>query len=76
MKDYPNYKKAIRVGLIVAGICFIVFVLFFYWVSLGPVMSEVSLSLAFRPIWRTIYLAIFPSIVCGFIIGIVAAYRP
>jgi len=76
MNNNPNVKRGFRYGAVVTGICLMLFTMFFYWVSLFPVTSEVSLSLAFRPRWKTFVAAIQPSIICGFIVGLLAAYRP
>jgi hypothetical protein len=75
---HPNFKKGLVVGL-AAG--FIAGVLVFglcYWGSTWPAVSEVSVSLALRPWWKSQnwMAAIDAFALVGSVFGFLAAFRP
>ncbi len=75
---YPNFKKGLAVGLaagftsavLVFGLC--------YWASTLPAVSDVSLTWAFRPWWRSSnwMAALWAFAFVGVVLGLLAAFRP
>jgi hypothetical protein len=74
--NYPNYKKALRWGLISGFVCTALWFANCYFISKLPAVSEVSLSLAFQPWWRHWLAGIVIFIAVSIVVGLIAILRP
>src|SRR5216684_3742895 len=75
---YPNFKKAVFVGLVAGFVATVLAYSLCVWLSSWPAVTDVSLTWSFRPWWRTsnwlFTLASF--FVAGLLFGMLAAFRP
>ena len=75
---YPNWRKGIGAGLIGGTLVAIIAFLGCAWVASWPAVTEVSVSLSFRPWWRwsNWALSIWSFVFSTVGIGLIAACRP
>ena len=77
-QQYPNLRRGAKAGSICALIASTAWLAICYCVALVPAVSPASLSLAFRPWWRTRnWLSAFAVFVMVFLVaGMLVALRP
>ena len=75
-ETYPDFKHGVAVGIISGFIAGVLWFLLCCWVASLPAVTDVSLSLAFRPWWSNWKSALVVFAVVFVLMGLIATLRP